>query len=42
MEDDNFSISNKKFCWKTIDELKQDDNVMKKNKDIVSHVEEII
>ena len=38
MSGDQFNLSDKKYAWKSIEELEKDDNVMDKNDDIIAFV----
>jgi hypothetical protein len=40
MQEDFFEINGKKFYWKTLEELKENPDVLKKNSDIIGYVEE--
>ena len=39
---DNFEISGRHYYWMTIDEMEKDDNIKKKNLDVVDFVKEYI
>ena len=38
MSGDEFDLDDKKYAWKSIEELEKDDNVMDKNDDIIAFV----
>lgn len=41
MKEDSFVADGKEYCWKTMVELERDENVAKKNSDIIGHIKEI-
>ena len=41
MRKDSFQCDGKEYSWMTLDELEQDDNVRKKNSDILNYVKEM-
>lgn len=41
MQKDEFEVDGRKYYWKSLNELEQDENVVKKNNDILSHIKEV-
>ncbi len=41
MKDNGFVADDKEYSWKTMNELEQDENIAKKNSDIIGHIKEI-